>query len=61
MTLDEMAAHAMAGMYAAFRHLPREGQHEEVAQHAYRAAIAMQDERRRIDRIMKDDWQEHQK
>jgi len=42
MTLrDYFAAQAMSGMYAAFKHWPWDGQHEEVAKHAYQAADAM--------------------
>lgn len=42
MTLrDYFAAKAMQGMFAAFRHWPRDYEHGEVGKHAYQAADAM--------------------
>lgn len=42
MTLrDYFAAKAMQGMFAAFRHWPRDYEHSEVGKHAYQAADAM--------------------
>ncbi|WP_459694323.1 hypothetical protein [Achromobacter xylosoxidans] len=42
MTLrDYFAAKAMQGMFAAFKHWPRDYEHGEVGKHAYQAADAM--------------------
>ncbi|AXY83341.1 hypothetical protein [Acidovorax phage ACPWH] len=38
---DYLASQALAGMYAAFKHWPRIGEHERVANEAYQAADAM--------------------
>lgn len=42
---DMFASQAASGMFGAFRHWPRQGEHEDVAKHAYKFADAMLKER----------------